>query len=263
MIAVREIERLSPGMAALVLMTVIAITPAPADAQIVNTLRRWSDVDPGWDGDIEARLALASGNTDYLEFSGGASLQLVTDRNRLRLLVNGSVRNANDEKVAESFLAHLRHNYRLTAAFSTLVFLQRQSNPFRRLSRRTLVGAGTRIDLIREDAWEGSLGISAMYEGEVLTDDPTGDVENEFRGSFFASAIGDVTDDLRVDFSTFYQPLFSELADTRLFVASSLRLDLVGELDLIVRFDLTHESRPPTDVEPTDIRFSTGLVLDF
>jgi putative salt-induced outer membrane protein YdiY len=252
------------ALAGIVVAILIGPAAAPAEAQIVNTLRRWSDAEPGWDGDVEARFAVASGNTEYLEFAGGASVQFVTERDhRVRGFSNVSVRRANGEKVAESFVAHLRHNYRLTPVFSTLVFLQHSSDPFRRIERRTLAGGGTRIDLVREESWEGSIGLSAMYEGEKLTDDPGGEVEREFRGSFFASAIGNVTETLRVDLSAFYQPLFSDWGDDRVFLASSLRVDVVGELDLIVHFDLTHESRPPADVEPTDIRFSTGLVFDF
>ena len=252
-------------LASVVVAAAVLAGPAAgtADGQIVNTLRRWSDAEPGWDGDVEARFALASGNTEYLEFAGGASLQFVASRHRVRAFTNASVRNANDEKVAESLLAHLRHNYRLTPVFSSLVFLQHSSDPFRRIERRTLAGAGTRVDLVREAEWEASIGLSAMYEGEEFTDDPSGDVEHELRGSFFASAIGDVTETLRIDLSAFYQPLFSDWGDDRVFFASSLRTRVIGGLDLLVGFDLTHESRPPEGVEPTDVRLGTGFVLDF
>jgi putative salt-induced outer membrane protein YdiY len=244
------------------LLTGGAFVPT-ADAQIVNTLRRWSDAEPGWDGDVQARFALARGNTEYLEFAGGASLQFVSERHRVRGFTNASVRRASGEKIAESVTTHLRHNYRLTPAFSTLVFLQHSSDPFRRIDSRTLAGAGTRIDLVREEAWEGSIGFSAMYEGESFTDDPSGLHQEEFRGSFFASAVGRVTETLRLDLSAFYQPLFSDWGDDRLFIASTMRVDVVGELDLVVRFDLQRESRPPVGVEPTDLSLSTGFVLDF
>ena len=251
------------GLVLVAAAMLIGPAAATADAQIVNTLRRWSDAEPGWTGDLEARFSLASGNTEYLEFAGGASLQFVKERHRVRGFTNASVRDANEERVAESFTAHLRHNYRLTPAFSTLLFLQHSSDPFRRIQRRTLVGGGTRVDLAREEAWEASIGLSGMYEGEEFTDDPADDVEHEFRGSFFVSAIGDVTETLRIDLSAFYQPLFSDWGDDRVFLASSLRTDVVGELDLVVQFDLTHESRPPDGVEPTDVRLGTGVVLDF
>lgn len=256
-------DGLRPTLLVLAAVLAAGALASPADAQIVNTLRRWSDVEPGWDGDIEGRFAVASGNTDYLEFAGGASLQFVASRHRVRAFTTVSVRSADGERIAESVTAHLRHNYRLTPAFSTLIFLQHSSDPFRRIDRRTLAGAGTRIDVIRGEAWEGSIGLSAMYEGETFTDDPTGEREDEFRGSFFVSAIGEVTETLQVDVSAFYQPLFSAWADDRLFVASSVRVDVVGELDLVVRFDLQRESRPQAGVEPTDVRLSTGFVFDF
>lgn len=236
---------------------------APAQAQIVNTLRSWTNVEDGWDGDVEARFALAQGNTEYVEFVGGASLQLVASSHRLRGLFSSNLRSANGERIAESLLGHVRHNYRLTRVVSTLVFVQHQTNPFRRLQRRTLAGAGTRLDLVRAEHWEGTLGLSYMVEAEQLTDDEGRGTETEGRGSFFLSAIGNITDELRIDLSTFYQPLFSNFGDARAYSAASARIDIVGELDLVVRFDLTHDSRPPEGVEPTDLRFSTGLVFDF
>lgn len=250
---------------ALVAATVLAGTAfaPPAHAQIVNTLRSWSDAEPGWSGDVEARFAVASGNTEYLEFAGGTSLQFVSERHRVRGFTKASIRDASGDRIAESLLAHIRHNYRLTPVFSTLVFLQHSSDPFRRIESRTLAGAGTRLDLLRDERWEGSIGISAMYEGEAFTDDPTGEYEDEFRGSFFVSAIGSATETLRLDLSAFYQPLFTDWGDDRLFIASSIRVDVVGELDLLVRFDLQRESRPPLGVEPTDLSFSTGFVFDF
>ncbi|MGI9038677.1 MAG: hypothetical protein ACR2GQ_07425, partial [Gemmatimonadota bacterium] len=91
------------ALAGIVVAIFMGPVAAPAEAQIVNTLRRWSDAEPGWDGDVEARFAVASGNTEYLEFAGGASVQFVTERDhRVRGFSNVSVRRANGEKVAES-----------------------------------------------------------------------------------------------------------------------------------------------------------------
>lgn len=245
------------------LVPLFAATAIPAHAQIINTLRGWEDSLPGWTGQLEGRLALASGNSEYLELSAGAALQWSSTRQRVRVLADETLRRANGEKIAESFLAHARHNYRLTDLVWTLVFAQHQSSPFLRLKRRSLVGAGTRLDLVRAEKWDASLGLSAMIESEVITDEPGGESHVAGRGSFFLSAIGDVTDDLRVDVSAFYQPLLDEWSDSRAYVAAVARVDIVGGLDLLMRFDLLHDSDPPPDVEQTDLRLSTGLLLDF
>lgn len=253
-------RRLVPLVA---LVPLFATTADPARAQIINTLRGWEDSETGWTGQLEGRLALASGNSDYLELSGDAALQWSDARQRVRVLVDETLRRAGGEKIAESFLAHARHNYRLSDLVWTLVFAQHQYSPFLRLKRRSLVGAGTRLDIVRAESWDASLGLSAMVESEVLTDQPGGEAKVDGRGSFFLSAIGDVTDDLRVDVSAFYQPLLEEWSDSRAYAAAVARVDVVGGLDLLIRVDLLHDSNPPPGVEQTDLRLSTGLLLDF
>jgi len=249
---------------AVLAVLLVAVAPAsPARAQIINTLRGWEESESGWAGQLEGRLALASGNSDYLELSAGAALQWSGARHRLRVLAEETLRRANGEDIAEGFLAHARHNYRVSDVVWTLVFAQHQYNPFLRIQRRTLLGAGTRLDVVRAEDWSASIGLSAMVESEVLTDEPGDDAQVEGRGSFFLSAIGDVTDDLRVDVSAFYQPLLDEWSDSRAYVAAVGRIDVVGGLDLLIRFDLLHDSNPPADVETTDLRLSTGLLLDF
>jgi len=241
----------------------IAANAVPSRAQIINTLRGWEEPEPGWSGELEGRLAFASGNSDYLELSASAAIQLLTTRQRIRVLVHETRRRANGQEVVNAFLAHVRHNFRLSDLVWTLVFAQHQYSPFLRLERRSLLGAGTRLDVVRAEGWDASIGLSAMIESEVLTDEPGGAARVDGRGSFFLSGIGDVTDDLRVDVSAFYQPLLDEWSDSRAYVAAVARVDVVGGLDLLVRFDLLHDSNPPPDVEQTDLRLSTGLLLDF
>lgn len=240
----------------------VAGTP-PAEAQIVNTLRGWEEPEPGWSGEIETRLALAEGNSDYLELSAGGALQVVAGRHRVRTLVSERLRRASGEKVAEDFLVHARHNYSLTAALKTLAFAQNQVNPFRRLARRTLFGAGLRWDFVRADAWDAGLGVSYMLELERLTDDPAGGTETEHRASYFLTVIGRATGTLRVDVSAFFQPLLDDYTDSRAYASASARVDVVGGLDLLVALGLLHDSDPPAGVEPTDLTLSSGIVLEF
>ncbi len=235
----------------------------PAEAQIVNTLRGWADPEPGWSGDIEARFALAAGNSEYLELSAGGALQVVAGPHRVRVLASETLRRANGEKVAEDFLVHARHNYALSAAFKTLVFAQHQVNPFRRLERRTLFGIGGRWDFVRAAAWDASIGAAYMLELERLTDDPFGGTETDHRASCFLSIIGQATGTLRVDVSAFFQPLLADYTDSRAYASASARVDVVGGLDFLLRLGLLHDSDPPVGVQPTDFTLSSGLVLDF
>lgn len=249
--------------AAMVATLTLAAAVAPLQAQIVNTLRGWSAPEPGWSGEVEGRFALSEGNAEYLELSAAASLQLVAGRHRVRALASETLRRAGGEEIAEDFLVHLRHNFRLTSVLSTLFFVQNQYNPFRRLERRTLLGGGGRWDVVRAESWNAALGAAYMYESEVLTDDPEGVVDTDHRFSFFASLVGRLTQAVRADVAAFYQPLVGDFADSRAFTSASVRTDIVGELDLIVAFTLYHDSEPAEGVEPTDLTLSSGLVLSF
>ena len=131
-------------------------------------------------------------------------------------------------------------------------------NPFRRLARRTLFGAGGRWDFVRADAWDGSLGASYMLELERLTDDPTGGTETEHRASYFLTVIGQATETLRLDVSAFFQPLLDDHTDSRAYATASGRVDVAGGLDLLVALGLLHDSEPPEGVEPTISRSARG-----
>lgn len=248
------------GAAGAVLWSAVA---RPVAGQIVNTLRGWEEPEPGWSGELETRFALSSGNADYLELSAGGAAQIVAGRHRVRALASETLRRASGEKVAEDFLVHARHNYALSAAFKTLLFAQNQVNPFRRLARRTLFGVGGRWDFVRAEAWDASLGASYMLELERLTDDPGGGTRTEHRASYFLTAIGRVTETLRVDVSAFFQPLLDDYGDSRAYASASGRVDVVGGLDLLVALELLHDSDPPAGVEATDLTLSSGLVLEF
>lgn len=244
-------------------LVLLVCAPARAAGQIVNTLRGWADPEPGWAGELEARFALADGNSEYLELSAAAAVQLVTGRERVRLLASETLRRASGEKVAEDFLVHLRHNHTLTAALKTLVFVQTQVNPFRRLERRTLLGVGGRWDVVRAETWSASLGAAYMLEDERLTDDDADGGGTEHRASYFLSVVGRPAGPLRVDLSAFFQPLLDDYGDSRAYGAAGARVDVVGGLDLLVSFGLLHDSDPPAGVEPTDVTLSSGVVLEF
>lgn len=251
------------GVAVLVAVGVAGARPVPADAQIVNTLRGWEEPEPGWSGELETRFALSEGNSEYLELSAGGALQVVAGRHRIRGLVSETLRRASGEKVAEDFLVHARHNYALSDAFKTLLFVQNQVNPFRRLARRTLFGAGARVDFVRADSWDASLGASYMLENERLTDDPDDGARTEHRASYFVSVIGRATETMRLDVIGFFQPLLDDYTDSRAYAAASGRVDVIGGLDLLVALGLLHDSDPPDGVEPTDFTLSSGIVLEF
>ena len=233
-----------------------------ADAQIINTLRGWQEDEPGWSGELAAAIAIAQGNTEYFEFDLSAAAQYWQDRHRVRGLASSTRRTASDVEVAEAALLHLRYNYRLTPVVHSLVFIQAQRNPFQRIEGRYLLGLGARFDVVQADSWDASLGAAYMREQENLTDDDSGTIGRN-RGNFFATVLGKLTDQVRVDAYGFYQPVLNDFSNARISAGSNLDVALVGQLALVVGFRLAYNSQPAAGVEKTDMWLRTGIRFTF
>ena len=241
----------------LLLPLTLACSLGTAHAQIVNTLRAFSD-SLGWDAAVEGFLAVASGNSEYLEFDVDGAAQYRSERHRVRFLGEHTRREAEGNEIARNTLIHVRHNYVLWQRIATVAFGQVQRNPFRRVERRTLLGGGLRYDAVAGAKFSAALGATVMYETEELTDDDRGAVDRA-RMSYFASALGQPRSGVQVDVVAFYQPLVDDYNAVRAYAAAALRVDIVGGLYLAFAYDLVHDSDPPAGVEPTDQRFRSGL----
>lgn len=246
-----------------VLILVVVLGSGSAEAQIVNTLRGFDEDESGWSGELEVRFAQSGGNTDVLTFGAGAQVQWQGERQRVRALGAASRSESDEKKTAESSMLHLRHNYDLRTWLASLLFAQVQENPFQRLQLRRLLGAGARFDVIDAEDWALSLGAAHMFEREEIEDDEigAGGTSNNQRLSVFVTCAGDLTENLSADVVAFYQPLWSDFEDSRATSQATLRLGIVGSLELVLRGSVEHDARPPAGVEETDWSYRTALSL--
>ncbi len=234
---------------------------ATAEARILNTLHGLSKPDSGLSLDVQASVSHTAGNSDHLSLTAGGAAQYLTGRNRLRFLTEETYREIEGRKAAEDFMVHLRHNYRITEVLHTLLFAQNQYNPFRRLRRRTLLGGGTRADVLTEPGLTGALGASAMLESEELTDSPGDGDSTCVRGSFFLSLVWRSDAGATVGLSGFYQPKLSDPANRLMTASLGLEAPLVENIALQATAELDYDSRPAPEVETTDTALSSGLKL--
>jgi hypothetical protein len=247
-----------------ILLAAIAVgtglVPSAARAQILNTLRGFSP-DPGWSGDVQALVSLSGGNSEVTILSGGGFVQWQDDPHRVRLLLAGRRVTDNGDELAESALGHLRHNRRLTGPLHSIVFVQQQTNPFQRLRSRTLFGAGLRHDVVDAENLRAAVGLTHMTELERI-EGLSGTTTSQ-RASAFITVDGNVNEQVVVDVSAFFQPLWHELANNRAFATATLRVSVGGGLEVRMAADLTHDTAPPDRVEETDWSVSSGVGVTF
>jgi len=234
----------------------------PADGQIINTLRGF-EKDDGWAGRVEALLAAADGSTDYFEFDLGAAVQYRTGRNRFRLLAMRIRRESQGVKIADNTLGHLRHNYDLTGWLATVLFVQGQQNPFRRIEQRVLAGAGLRVDVVEREQFDMLAGVAYMHEREEISGAPELGVVDRDRLSIFASVLGKPRETVKMDLSVFYQPVIDDPENERSFVAATARVDIIGGLYFTFAYTLLHDQEPPPGVPKTDQHVRSGLGFEF
>jgi len=244
------------------LLLAILLAPLGTRAQIINTLRGFDDDAPGWAGQVEGAVALADGNSDYVEFGFAARAQHRSARQRWRFIGHLLDRSSEGVTIAENRMAHIRHNYHFVPRVSSVTFLQGQHDRFRRLETRILAGIGARADLVQSDGFDAALSAAYMWETEQLTDDDMG-FTTDHRASCFLSLLGKPSPTLKVDVSAFYQPLLRDFRDARASVSASVRADIVGGLYLLMNYALVHDSNPPVGVEETDQSLRSGVGFEF
>lgn len=245
--------------AGLITLLAVVLVWNAAHAQILNTLRGWSDIDEGWSVEVEGKFSLTRGNYHHMDLSSNGAVQFLTGRNRFRFMISDKFYIIDGTTVSEDFTVHLRHNYRLTDVFVTLLFAQNQYKPYKYLQRRSLLGGGIRADIVRESACDAAVGISAMVESIALTEDAQEEDHTNARGSFFVSFVWKPVNRFTVDLSGFYQPLLPEFNEPLIMSTLSLEADLLDGLSMITSLDITYDHSPAEGIERTDLGLKSGL----
>lgn len=217
------------------------------------------EIQDGWSGAVNLSYSGASGNSDYAYLAASLGIQRKKD-NRVNLV--SFARNhgeSNNAKNRDNMFAHMRHVqfYRESMAWES--FVQYQSDAFRKLSDRYLIGLGLRFDVISGPVF-ASYGIGIMGEREEL-DDGT-DAEYGRLASYAKHSI-DISDAVKLTNSLYYQPYFEDFGDYRLTDSLTLSSKITKKLALSTSVTFHQDGRPPVGVEKIDWVYSTGLNYAF
>jgi len=220
----------------------------------------------GLSGNASLSISGDAGNTSQSTTS--ASGQLFWQRGDVTKLIAASYsygENNRNRNTNKGFL-HLRYIKQQTPTRALEVFTQAARNEFSRLSLRTLVGAGGRLTLHKNDYDAVHLGVGAFYLKEKLektpglTDDGT---EKFWRGNFYLALRYQLNEQARIVSTTYYQPAFDNGSDFRILEEGSLKIKLAESLDIQLTLEITHDNKPPQAIDKTDISYKTGLAYRF
>lgn len=216
---------------------------------------------------VEVAVDGASGNTVKNSSRAEWLSEWQHGRHTEFLLLQYAYGKSNGQVDTNRYFVHLRHRTQVSDHWAVEAFAQASRDPFARMALRTLFGGGVRWTLL-EQAKRAAiyLGLGAFYEHEHLSRKAgtTDALDSRLvRGNVYLVLKRQVTQRLSAYSTTYYQPALRDTGDFRLLEQLAASVSLYKNLSLKLSVDMTHDSRPPQGVKPTDVVYSTGLTVNF
>ncbi|CAN5777043.1 hypothetical protein BH09MYX1_BH09MYX1_44020 [soil metagenome] len=253
----------------------------PGLAQVNAEALRANSLSPGWSGGVDLSLALSRGNIELFDPGGAGRIQYQTIHPRSaiapgplpwiyqRTFITTSGRFAERTgvpQVSQGFLFG-----RWTALWHPRVghdmFVQYQFNEFLRLRRRSVFGAGVRVEIVHHPMVLLAAGTGAMLEYERIdvapgaNDAPTSIAVRS--ASYVTVRLSLFKSTLFVQNTLFVQPRFDQPDDIRVLDELELLAKVSDFLALGTTLSTLYDSAPPTGVVTTDLRLASTVRLTF
>lgn len=253
----------SAPLAAFVAMALLGAPAARAQVNVEPLREQVSD--DGFGARVRASVSSYAGNTRGIIFGGSALFGADLRRNVAYLVLTGDYAKLNGAISVAKWFAHARYNYELRRWLWWEVYGQIESDRFRRVTLRELLGTGPRFALLRSENVDIFYGASYMYERTNLDTASRGSrgegVAHRF--SNYAALTLRMHDRISVTSVTYAQPRFDEPSDVTLLSVNGADFEVTellhSRIDLTVRYD----SVTPADVAAADLELKSSLEATF
>jgi hypothetical protein len=218
----------------------------------------------GFGARLRLSLSAYQGNTQGMVAGASALLGGRSERHLGFFNASGDYAHIGGETAVHKSFVHLRHNYQLYPFLWWEEFGQSETDRFRRVRWRGLLGTGPRFGLFREPAAELYYGTAYMLEYTAVGSGAEyAEPRRVHRFSNYAALA--LRPDDRISFSTvtYVQPRFDELSDVRVLNVTGLEFKVTELLQSRIDTTTRYESRTPEGVKSTDFEFKSSLELKF
>jgi hypothetical protein len=253
-------------------------TLAAAITALAAPLVAHGQTDPApdrWKVSAEFSFTDQSGNRALRLLTGGLNVShLQRDDFRLDTSVRSRYGRSDGELVALNHQGSLAFDFRPTSTWSPFAFVDGERDEFKRLDLRLSTGAGVKHTFQRSagGSRESSLSLALLHAYERIAPAApdeglprvgVAETEHMARWSLRARSSQELREGVTVRHTTFYQPIWDDMADYLLRSDTGVRILLTERLALSVEYQLKRDARPPTGVAPNDRLLTTGLIIDF
>ncbi len=246
----------------LVIPILICISLA-GSAQIVNTENAKMDTDTvGWKGSMSASLGLSKYISKVLTTHLGIHIQHKTKKGLWILLGNANFLRVGESEYVDARFLHLRYSVKLARRFHWEVFSQIEDNKVIQLKSRLIFGTGPRMKLFSNKFIHLHIATHINYEVENEGKAPV-TRHNDFRSSSYVSFTITPAERVEINSTTFFQPLFSNLADYRVLNQVKLKVTATRHFGTTLQWNYFHDRYPVANVPQTQYSFNAGVTYDF
>ena len=239
--------------------------PRPASAQVnVEPLRKELERER-LGGRVGASLAGYRGNTEGVVM--GALVLVGGHLGRHFGYVNAAgdySRLGGSTQVAKTF-GHVRHNYELLPWLWSEAFAQLESDRFRRIVLRELIGAGSRLAIVKTEATSSYLGLAYLLEYTRITEAqaPADRTTLAHRLSGYATVTFEPSRRVLLSETLYFQPRIVAPSNYHLLSVTALVFSVTDRLASRIDSTLRYESEPPADVGSLDWEIKNSIMLRF
>jgi uncharacterized protein DUF481 len=214
---------------------------------------------------INASTTTYAGNTQGVIFGGAALLGGRTARNFGYLDVSGDYTRLSQVVSVAKWFAHLRHNFQISPDLWWEEYAQLESDRFRRVTLRELVGTGPRVRALHHRLFELYFGSSYMVESTQLD---SADVAPEGQGTFerwsnYVAATFNPDERIQISTVNYVQPRIDRFSDYKILSVSGVDFKITKRLHSRMDATARYESHAPSDVRNIDLELKSSIELVF
>ena len=232
-------------------------------AQVVNIESSRIQTDTvGWAGSGGAAVSITRNTQQIITIDLEAQLQYKTPKSLWLILGDYGFLKGGTEKYLLNSFGHLRFNHKLNKWIRWEAFTQVQSNHIMQIRSRYLTGTGPRFKLWSHPKFRLYAASLVMYEHETEKVKPA-IIHNDIRSSSYLSFTFLPTETIELVSTTFYQPLFNNLRDTRIFNQTSLHVNATKRFSMYVKWNWIYDKQPAGTAPETSYQLVSGFNLEF
>ncbi len=271
----------SRALAAFAALAMLALSAGEAEAQVNAEALRPNLLKPGFSINLDSTFALARGNIDLFDFTASGRVQYQTlypvtvvapgeapglpfVRQRVFVAGSGRYSDVGGRAVVSQTYLHMRWTGMWHPRVGSDLFIQHQNDRFFRLQRRSLAGAGLRVDIVHDPRfmlWGGSAYMLEYERVNVKPGAPDAPETVSHRWTNYLTGRVTVSDTFLLQSTTYLQPRFDDFADYRVLEVLESQAKVTDLLSFGLTVTVLHDSAPPTGVKTTDLRLSTNIHL--